>query len=83
MDVLGLISIEEMNEVARRALAATTNRCAAVKHCNEQPNYFLNYFLKGNRVRKLACAEHAQQAAGESGRPSKPPSGAKYAAVAG
>ncbi len=71
MDVLGLISIEQMNEVARRAWAPTNNHCAAVAQCNALPTHFLHYRVKGDKVRRLACAEHAQQAAAESGLPIK------------
>jgi len=67
MDVLGLISIEEMNEVARRAWAATDNRCAVVEQCNEPPTHFLYRLEKGYKLRTLACTEHAQQAAAKSG----------------
>jgi hypothetical protein len=85
MDVLGLTSIEEMNEVARRAWAATDNRCAVVEQCNELPTYFLYYLEKGYTLRKLACAEHAQQAAVESGLPIKHggPPAKYYTGVAG
>jgi hypothetical protein len=71
MNVLGLISIEQMNEVARRAWAPTNNHCAAVAQCNELPTHFLYYLSKGDKIRRLACAEHAQQAAAESGLPIK------------
>jgi hypothetical protein len=71
MDVLGLISVEQMNEVARRAWAATNNHCAAVAQCNELPTHFLYYLVKGYKVRRLTCADHAQQAAAESGLPIK------------
>lgn len=67
MDVLGLISVEQMNEVARCAWAPTNNHCAAVAQCKELPTHFLYYLLRGYKVRRLACAEHAQQAASESG----------------
>ena len=85
MDVLGLISVEQMNEVARRAWAPTNNHCAAVAQCNELPTHFLYYLFKGYRVRKLACAQHAQQAATESGLPIKQAGeiGNYYTAVAG
>jgi hypothetical protein len=71
MDVLGLVSVEQMNEVARRAWASTNNRCAAVAQCNGSPTHFLHYLVRGDKNRRLACAEHAQQAAAESGLPIK------------
>jgi hypothetical protein len=71
MNLVGLVSVEEMNEVARRAWASTNNHCAVVAQCNGSPTHFLNYRLKGYKSRQLACAEHAQQAAAESGLPIK------------
>ncbi len=69
MNVVGLVSVEQMNEVARRAWASTNNRCTAVEQCNGSPTHFLNYRIKGDKSRRLACAEHAQLAAAEAGLP--------------
>jgi hypothetical protein len=62
MDVSGLVSVEQMNEVARCAWASTKNRCA-VAQCNELPTHFLYFRIGANKSRQLSCSAHAQEAA--------------------